>query len=73
MTSQAVSDCLQELVERGFVQKHGRLQYEVTKRGVDWLMSQTNTLREFVDDVVEHTERLRDGDIAYEVVDSADA
>lgn len=51
MSSQAVSDYLQELTERGFVQKHGRLQYEVTKRGVDWLISQTDTLQQFVDHV----------------------
>ncbi|MFB6069232.1 MAG: winged helix-turn-helix transcriptional regulator [Halobacterium sp.] len=85
MSSQAVSDYLQELVERGFVRKHGRLRYEVTSRGVDWLASRTETLRRFVDrvssdvldevdvdDVVEHVERLRNGDVAYEVVDATE-
>lgn len=53
VTAQAVSDYLQGLVEEGFVEKHGRGRYEVTKEGVDWLISQTDDLRGYVDHVAE--------------------
>lgn len=53
ITAQAVSDYLQDLVEQGFVEKHGRGRYEVTVEGVDWLISQTDDLREFVTHVSE--------------------
>ncbi len=53
ITSQAVSNYLQELIERGDVEKHGRGRYEVTKEGVDWLLSRTDDLRSFVDHVAE--------------------
>jgi putative transcriptional regulator len=53
ITSQAVSNYLQELVKQGHVEKHGRGRYEVTKEGVDWLISQTDALRSFVDHVSE--------------------
>jgi putative transcriptional regulator len=53
VTAQAVSDYLQGLVEEGFVNKEGRGRYEVTKEGVDWLISQTDGLREFVTHVAE--------------------
>lgn len=54
VTSQAVSSYLQELIDRGDVEKHGRGRYEVTKEGVDWLISQTDGLRSFVDHVAEN-------------------
>jgi putative transcriptional regulator len=53
VTAQAVSDYLQGLVEEGFVLKEGRGRYEVTKEGVDWLISETDGLREFVTHVAE--------------------
>jgi putative transcriptional regulator len=53
VTAQAVSDYLQGLVEQGYATKHGRGRYEVTKEGVDWLMSQTDELHEFVQHVSE--------------------
>jgi len=53
ITAQAVSDYLQELVGDGYVEKHGRGRYEVTKEGVDWLISQTASLRDFLDHVSE--------------------
>jgi len=53
ITSQAVSNYLQELVNQGHVEKHGRGRYEVTKEGVDWLISQTDALRSFVQHVSE--------------------
>lgn len=53
ITAQAVSEYLRELVEQGFVEKHGRGRYEVTKAGVDWLISQTDALQNVVDHVAE--------------------
>ncbi|MFB6142232.1 MAG: MarR family transcriptional regulator [Halorientalis sp.] len=53
VTSQAVSDYLGDLIDQGFVEKHGRGRYEVTKEGVDWLISETDSLREFVSHVSE--------------------
>lgn len=53
ITAQAVSDYLQDLVEHGYVNTHGRGRYEVTKEGVDWLISQTDALRQFVTHVSE--------------------
>jgi putative transcriptional regulator len=51
VTSQAVSDYLQGLVKDGYVEKLGRGRYEVTKEGVDWLISETEELRTFLDHV----------------------
>jgi putative transcriptional regulator len=53
VTSQAVSNYLQELVEERYVEKHGRGRYEVTKEGVDWLISQTDALESFATHVSE--------------------
>ena len=53
VTAQAVSDYLQGLVEQGYVNKHGRGRYEVTKEGVDWLIAQTDELRTFIEHVSE--------------------
>ena len=53
LTAQAVSEYLQNLVEQGYVNKHGRGRYEVTKEGVDWLISQTDELRDFIQHVSE--------------------
>ncbi|MGQ4557633.1 DUF7839 domain-containing protein [Halobellus sp. GM3] len=53
ITAQAVSDYLQGLVEEGYVNKHGRGRYEITKEGVDWLISQTDGLRDYVQHVSE--------------------
>jgi len=49
VTAQAVSDYLGELADQGLVDKQGRGRYEITKEGVDWLISETGTLREFVE------------------------
>jgi len=60
ITSQAVSDYLQRLIEEGYAEKHGRGRYEVTKQGVDWLISRTDELREFTryvsEEVIDHVE-----------------
>jgi putative transcriptional regulator len=53
VTAQAVSDYLQELVEEGYVRKHRRGRYEVTKEGIDWLLSRTDQLRSVVQRVSE--------------------
>jgi putative transcriptional regulator len=53
VTSQAVSDYLQDLIEQNHVEKHGRGRYEVTKEGVDWLITRTDSLRSFVQHVAE--------------------
>ncbi|MFC7019734.1 MULTISPECIES: MarR family transcriptional regulator [Haloarcula] len=53
VTSQAVSNYLQDLVGLGHVEKLGRGRYEVTKEGVDWLISQTDHLRNYVQHVSE--------------------
>lgn len=51
VTSQAVSDYVRDLVEHGYVDKGGRGRYEVTKEGVDWLISRTDTLQTYLDRV----------------------
>lgn len=60
ITSQAVSNYLQRLIEDGYVEKQGRGRYEVTKEGVDWLISRTDDLRALVqhvsEDVVGHVD-----------------
>lgn len=53
VTAQAVSDYLQGLIKEEYVRTRGRGRYEVTKEGVDWLISQTDELREFVTHVSE--------------------
>jgi len=53
VTAQAVSDYIGDLVDEDYVETHGRGRYEVTKEGVDWLISQTDALRAFVDHVAE--------------------
>lgn len=59
ITSQAVSQYLSDLVEQGHVQKLGRGRYEITNEGVDWIISQTEELGDFVryvsEEVIEET------------------
>lgn len=60
VTAQAVSEYVGDLVEDGFVEKHGRGRYEITKEGVDWLITRTDELRSFAefvgDEVIERVE-----------------
>jgi len=51
VTSQAVSDYVRRLVKDGYVDKGGRGRYEVTKEGVDWLISRTDSLQTYLDHV----------------------
>ncbi len=53
ITAQAVSDYLQDLSTEGYVNREGRGRYEVTKEGVDWLMSRTDELQEYMAHVSE--------------------
>ncbi|RRJ33717.1 DUF7839 domain-containing protein [Halocatena pleomorpha] len=53
ITAQAVSDYLRDLIEQDYVDKQGRGRYEITKEGVDWLITQTDELRGFVQHVSE--------------------
>ncbi|WP_255196744.1 MarR family transcriptional regulator [Halorarius litoreus] len=53
VTSQAVSEYIRELDERGFVEKEARSRYQVTKEGVDWLFQQAADVRRFADHVTE--------------------
>ncbi len=49
VTSQAVSEYVSDLVAEGFVEKRGRGRYEITREGVDWLISRTDELQRFVE------------------------
>ncbi|SHG52662.1 DUF7839 domain-containing protein [Halobaculum gomorrense] len=51
VTAQAVSEHLGDLAEGGFVDREGRGRYRVTKEGVDWLISRTDELNEYLDHV----------------------
>ena len=74
VTPQAVSEYLNDLVEKEHVRKLGRGRWEITPEGVDWLISQTDDLREFTryvwEEVIEQgdietaiaTERIEEGD-----------
>ncbi|MWG33013.1 DUF7839 domain-containing protein [Halomarina oriensis] len=64
VTAQAVSEYVRELVESGAVEKHGRGRYEVTKEGVDWLISRTEDLRAFTEFVTEEVVGQVDADTA---------
>lgn len=51
VTTQAVSEHMQALSDRGYLRKDGRAQYRVTKEGVDWLLAQAASLRQFLEHV----------------------
>lgn len=72
VTAQAVSDYLIELVSDGYVVKHGRGRYEVTKEGVDWLISQTDALEEYLEYVSESVIGQVDIEAAVAVADIAE-
>lgn len=62
ITAQAVSDYLGEFVDSGHVEKLGRGRYEVTKEGVDWLISRNEALRDYTryvsEEVVDEVENV---------------
>lgn len=49
VTSQAVSNYISDLIEIGHVEKGGRGQYEVSKDGIDWLISRTTDLETYLE------------------------
>lgn len=53
ITTQAVSEVLRELVDEGHVSKHGPGRYEVTTEGVDWLLTELETLDAYLTHVAE--------------------
>lgn len=53
ITAQAVSEYVQDLRGMGYINTPGRGRYEVTKEGVDWLISRTDDLREYTQFVTE--------------------
>ena len=61
LTPQSVSDYLRELKTQGYVEKHGRGRYEVTKEGVNWILSRTKELEKLVEYV--DREILRDTEV----------
>ncbi|MFC7176164.1 MarR family transcriptional regulator [Halosegnis marinus] len=69
VTAQAVSEYLRELIEEGYVEKHGRGRYEVTKEGVDWLITRTDGLRDLVTRVSEEVVGQVDIDTAVAATD----
>lgn len=53
VTTQAVSEVLRELVDDGYVSKHGPGRYEVTNEGVDWLLAEVESLETYLTHVTE--------------------
>ncbi len=49
ITSQAVSEYVQDLAEEGLVRKEGRSRYRVTTEGVDWLLSEASEVRRYLE------------------------
>ncbi|GAB7090916.1 winged helix-turn-helix transcriptional regulator [Halorubrum luteum] len=64
VTSQAVSDYVRSLVEDGYAEKLARGRYQVTKEGVDWLITRTDGLSEYLS-------RVTDGVLGSVDVDAA--
>lgn len=48
VTTQAVSEYLRDLADLGHVRKLGRGRYEITKEGVDWLLSASEALEAYL-------------------------
>lgn len=69
VTAQAVSEHLGDLVEDGYVDREARGRYEVTKEGVDWLISETDALSEFVT----HVSQDVIGDVEVDTAIAADS
>ncbi|MFC6787603.1 MarR family transcriptional regulator [Halobaculum halobium] len=69
ITAQAVSEHLGELADGGFVDREGRGRYRVTKEGVDWLISRTDELSEYLDHVT--SDVLGDVEVEVALADGA--
>lgn len=53
ITSQAVSEYMQQLESEGLVEKEGRSRYRVTTEGVDWLLNEATEAQELLERVTE--------------------
>lgn len=53
ITSQAVSEYMQQLESEGLVEKQGRSRYRVTTEGVDWLLNEATEAQELLERVTE--------------------
>ncbi len=75
VTTQAVSEVLRELVEDGHVNKHGPGRYEVTNEGVDWLLTEVETLDSYLTHVAEEVLETVDHEtaIATDAIDNGEA
>lgn len=75
VTTQAVSEVLRELVEADHVRKHGPGRYEVTNEGVDWLLSEIESLETYLTHVAEEVLETVDHEtaIATEAIESGEA
>lgn len=75
VTTQAVSEVLRELVEDGYVRKHGPGRYEVTNEGVDWLLTEVERLESYLTHVAEEVLDTVDHEtaIAIDDIDNGEA
>lgn len=53
VTSQAVSEYIRDLDDRGFVETEARSRYRLTNEGMDWLFQQAADVRRFADHITE--------------------
>ena len=72
VTSQAVSEYVRALVANDYVEKGGRGRYEVTKEGVDWLISRTEGLEGYLEHVTSDVIESVDVDAAVALGDLAE-
>ncbi len=53
LTTQAISEYIKELVAEGLVTTHGRTQYSVTKKGMEWLLETAAEIKRYAAVVME--------------------
>ncbi|ADI74769.1 Helix-turn-helix type 11 domain protein [Methanohalobium evestigatum Z-7303] len=58
VTPQAVSEYMKELVEDGFIYSEGRVQYRITKYGVEWVLENAADMKRYarfvMSDIISH-------------------
>lgn len=56
ITPQAVSEYIRELINNGFISSNGRVQYKVTKEGIEWIIENASELKKYsqsiMDDII---------------------
>ena len=72
VTAQAVSEYVRDLVANDYVKKEGRGRYEVTKEGVDWIISRTEGLERYLEHVTSDVIESVDVDAAVALGDVTD-